>query len=171
MKKDTNLLIRINSELKSDVTTICKNNNVTLSELITAYLETTVIHKKIPLNVLGRINYHKAKENNILNLAYIKKSLEEIFEKYGNNQVKKAYLFGSYARGEATTESDVDIRIEVGDKMSLIDYSNIRLALIQKLGKEVDLISQDPQKLDSFFYDEIKKEEICLYEQKRPTIN
>ena len=42
----------------------------------------------------------------------IRLRLSPIFEKY---HVRQAFLFGSYARGEATPESDVDLRIDCAD--------------------------------------------------------
>ena len=36
-----------------------------------------------------------------------------------NKPIQKAYLFGSYARGEATAESDIDLAIEFSGPMGL----------------------------------------------------
>lgn len=77
------------------------------------------------------------------------------------NEVKKAYLFGSYARGEETPLSDVDIRLEVSDNFTLFDLNSIAFQLEEKTGKKVDLLTSG--NLDEMFYDEIKKEEICIY--------
>lgn len=165
MDKDTNVIFRINSDLKDEAIKICNDNGISLSSLITAYLEDTVKRNRIPLNILGRINSRRNQERNTLNIAFIKKCLDEIIAKSGKGDIKKAYLFGSYSRGEETKDSDVDIRLEVGDKLSLVDLSTIHLELKEKLGKEVDLITQDKEKLDPVFYSELKKEEICLYEQ------
>ena len=46
----------------------------------------------------------------------IKEIVKPILKKY---DVRKAYIFGSYARGEATEESDVDIMIS-NDNFSLL---------------------------------------------------
>lgn len=166
MKKDTNIIIRVNSDLKIEALKLCRNNNVSISSLLSAYLEDAVKHNKIPLNILGRINYRKVSKNNRLEISNIKKCLDQIIKSQGKNDIKKAYLFGSYARGEASNDSDVDIRLEVGEKLSLIDISNIRLSLKEDLGKEIDLITQNPNELDVNFYNEIKKDEICLYEKR-----
>ena len=52
----------------------------------------------------------------MLTIEEIRDKITPICQKYG---VKSAYLFGSYARGEATEKSDVDIRIEQGDLSGL----------------------------------------------------
>lgn len=74
----------------------------------------------------------------LLNIRYIKQKTSEIFAKY--SEVRCAYLFGSYARGEATVESDVDIVIVENEVMGLKFYG-LAAELEDKLGKEVDLHS------------------------------
>jgi uncharacterized protein len=49
-------------------------------------------------------------------------------------------IFGSYARGEQTEESDVDILAERIGQMSLFDLVDAQLRLADRLGKNVDLI-------------------------------
>lgn len=61
-----------------------------------------------------------------------------ILQKY---HVKKASLFGSYARGEETVDSDVDILIDPADKMTLFDLAGIKLDLEKILEKPVDVIT------------------------------
>lgn len=71
-------------------------------------------------------------------------------------------MFGSYARGEETSLSDVDIRLEVNDNFTLFDLTEIAYNLEEKLNKKVDIITSE--NLDELLYEEIKKEEICIYE-------
>ena len=82
--------------------------------------------------------------------------------------IKKAYLFGSYARGEADEKSDVDIRIEKGDNnklKSLIQVSGFRRKLEEVLFKKVDLITIMPkQALYDIFRKKVQQEEVLLYE-------
>lgn len=55
--------------------------------------------------------------------------------------VKKAYLFGSYARGEQDEVSDIDLMVELDDRVGLYKFVGIQLKLEELLGKKVDLIS------------------------------
>ena len=66
--------------------------------------------------------------------------LTPIFEEKG---VVKAILFGSYAKGDATEESDIDIAAYVGDDMSILDFCEIADDVINELGKEVDFLYAD----------------------------
>ena len=74
--------------------------------------------------------------NYISNIKYIKQVCRELFEKK-YPEIKCAYLFGSYARGEATGKSDIDIMVvcpPIGMK-----FYGIAAELEEQLHKQVDL--------------------------------
>ncbi len=74
----------------------------------------------------------------MLTLEQIKISAEEIAEKH---PVKKLSLFGSYAAGNATEHSDVDLLIEFcSPSISLFTLSEIKVEFESILKIEVDLI-------------------------------
>ncbi|MEA3343753.1 MAG: nucleotidyltransferase family protein [archaeon] len=57
------------------------------------------------------------------------------------NGVVKAGIFGSFARGEARKNSDIDILIEIkAKKFSLLDLVGLELELKEKLKRKVDLV-------------------------------
>ena len=103
-----------------------------------------------------------------------KLSIETIRDKIApickNYDISKAYLFGSYARGEARDDSDVDIRIDKGNShklRGLIEVSGLQLELMDALGKQVDLITLLPNKdVYSVFNKNVSDEEVLLYEAK-----
>ncbi|MCC6414172.1 MAG: nucleotidyltransferase domain-containing protein [Saprospiraceae bacterium] len=56
--------------------------------------------------------------------------------------VFKAYVFGSYASGEARPDSDVDLLVELDYKQSIgLLFVQMQLELGDLLGTEVDLVS------------------------------
>lgn len=59
------------------------------------------------------------------------------------NGVIRAGLFGSYARGEATKRSDIDILIKFGGRKSLLDLASLEIKLEKKSGRKVDLLTYD----------------------------
>jgi len=63
----------------------------------------------------------------------------EVFKPYNP---KKISIFGSVARGEATTSSDIDILYEFNEPISLFEKADIKERLEQKLSKGVDLVSE-----------------------------
>ena len=72
-------------------------------------------------------------------------------------------LFGSYARGEATDESDVDLCIQKGALRSLIQYFSLVKELEESLQCHVDLITTDIE--DKEFLEKVMKERVILYER------
>lgn len=60
-----------------------------------------------------------------------------ILSKHG---VTKAAVFGSHARGTQKKSSDIDILIELGKPMSLLDFSGLKISLEDSLAKKVDLV-------------------------------
>lgn len=57
------------------------------------------------------------------------------------NGVKKAGIFGSYARGEQKKRSDIDVLIQPAKNMSLLGFVEIKLELEETLGRKIDLLS------------------------------
>ena len=68
----------------------------------------------------------------------IKKTLIDVLRKH---EVKKAALFGSIVRGEATEESDIDLLIEFEGRKSLLDLAGLKLDLQQLLRRRVDVLT------------------------------
>jgi predicted nucleotidyltransferase len=100
----------------------------------------------------------------MLTIPEIKERLTPVLKEY---DVKEAFLFGSYARGEATEKSDVDIRVDSGESKklrSLFSESGFYLKLKEALGCEIDLITCLPHgPLSEQFRDNLKREEVKIY--------
>ena len=74
----------------------------------------------------------------MVDIDFIKNNLRPLGEAYG---LKKIYLFGSYAKGSADDNSDVDLLIEKGRPMSLLKLSSFRQDAEEVLKLSVDLMS------------------------------
>ena len=64
-----------------------------------------------------------------------------IIDTLKKSDVKKASLFGSFARGESNKKSDVDLLIEFKGKKSLLDLVRLKMKLEELLGKKVDILT------------------------------
>lgn len=94
----------------------------------------------------------------VLEMEKIRSTVSELGKKYGAERI---YLFGSYARGEARPNSDIDLRIDKGRIRGLFALAGLQLALEGSLGAKVDLLTSDS--LDQRFLDRIQSEEVLLY--------
>ena len=101
-------------------------------------------------------------ENNInpsvLTLKQIKTRILPIMTKHNIHEV---FLFGSYARGEANNNSDVDIYCGSGDIKTLIDQGFFEDELEEALGKEVDIVFIGSQ-MDDYFKQQLEGDLIKL---------
>lgn len=75
--------------------------------------------------------------------------------------VESVSLFGSYSRGTASADSDVDLKIEKGQLRSLFQLSGFRLAVEDALKLPVDLVASEIS--DRAFLDTIGRDEVLLY--------
>ena len=82
-----------------------------------------------------------------------------------NFSVKKAILFGSYAKNTPTPKSDIDLVIDSEGKLLNIYFYGLLEDLVQKLQKNVDLFEISEIQKDSRIYNDIQKEGIIVYEK------
>ena len=67
---------------------------------------------------------------------HISELILPILRKHG---VRRASLFGSVVRNEATDASDVDLLVEIPDDMSLLGLAGLKVELEETLGRRVDI--------------------------------
>lgn len=56
--------------------------------------------------------------------------------------VKRIGVFGSVARGEATEQSDIDLLVELSQRISLLQFAALERRLSEELGRKVDLLTE-----------------------------
>ena len=165
MKKTSNIIIRVDEEVKNRFQQLVEKNYTTMSSVLNECMIEMVNRNNIPIRIRCRINANKPKENS-LDIIKIKQALGEVIKEAKlEDKINKAYLFGSYSRGEESEESDIDLRIEYDNHFNLFDLSELSYLLRQKTGRHVDIATQTPSQMDPDFYKTIKKDEICIYER------
>lgn len=98
---------------------------------------------------------------NVRTLDEIQSIVAQLAKQYGAERV---YLFGSYARGDMTNSSDIDLRIDKGNIRGF-QLGGLLLDLEDSLGVPVNLVPTSS--LDSRFLDTIHDDEILLYEKPK----
>ena len=105
----------------------------------------------------------------VLTVNELKEKITPIAAQYG---LKAVYLFGSYARNEATEDSDVDILIDrTGSKIKgMFDMGGLYCDLQESIGKEIDLVTTQTLEQPStrqrtpLFVDNLYAERVKIYE-------
>ena len=83
--------------------------------------------------------------------------------------VERAWLFGSYSRGEERPHSDIDILIDLDKQhpIGLFELGRLTLRLEEALGKEVDLVVNGAVK--AYARENIDRDKILIYEKTEGT--
>ena len=107
------------------------------------------------------------KSSRKVNLAEIKQALQEVIVKF---QPEKIILFGSYAEGNVTPDSDVDLLIIVAGNKPSWEMA-IDISLMIKHTFPMDILVRTPQELKErirkgdFFLKEVLEKGKILYER------
>jgi len=89
----------------------------------------------------------------------VKEIIISILVKHG---IKRILVFGSYARNEATTKSDLDLIVDFPEGTSLLDHIGIEIELSEALNMKIDLLSRNG--ISPYIKDHVLKEAIVIYE-------
>lgn len=94
----------------------------------------------------------------ILTVEQIKSTCAAVFKKYS---IAYCYLFGSYAKGKATEESDVDLLIST--PITGMKFYDLVEAVREALQKKVDILNREQLNDNPELVDEILKDGIKIY--------
>lgn len=97
----------------------------------------------------------------MISLADITTVVSRVLPHY---DVRQAFLFGSFARGDQTPDSDIDLRLACGDSMTFGTLYELSLELEEKLGRKVDIVTNPPEHMRQAFRKSIEQDEVCIYE-------
>jgi hypothetical protein len=92
-----------------------------------------------------------------MTIEEIKEKIIPILKKY---DVKRAGIFGSVARGEEGSDSDIDILVEIKKRMSLLEFVGLKLELEEAIKRRVDL--GEYETIKPIIKDKILKDEVPI---------
>ena len=123
MKKDTNVIIRINKEVKEKAQVIAEENGLSLSALINSYLVSLIKEKD------GNMVHLKDENNSQKYFDFFK--YDELYE-----SIEKVYLVN-------IDNNQLNIEILYNEKISLNDQIRLKLRLEEFLKCGVNLVDED----------------------------
>lgn len=96
--------------------------------------------------------------NNMPNdLNKIKNKILPVLKKHS---VLKSSLFGSFVRGDAKQDSDIDILVQLPSGSSLLDLVGLKMELVKKMGRKVDILTFNS--ISPLLEKEIKKNQVSI---------
>ena len=98
----------------------------------------------------------------IYSINDIKKLLNDVLRDTG---VKKATLFGSYAKNTPTANSDIDILLDSNGKIKGLKFFAIIDMIKEQFDKDVDVIEKSEIEKGSKIEKEIEKTGVVVYEE------
>lgn len=103
------------------------------------------------------------KQKQSMSTQALTKAIARYFE---TQPVNRAWLFGSFARGEETQESDIDILVEYDEnaRISLLTISHMMGELEKSTGRHVDLIENGC--LMPFAVESANRDKQLIYERR-----
>ena len=102
-------------------------------------------------------------EEKTYSIEEIKKIISPIAKLHG---VDRVYLFGSYARGEATAQSDIDLCIDAQAIRGMFAMGGLYADLKEALNKRLDIVTFRSLKYntDTRFLENMRKDGVLIYE-------
>lgn len=94
----------------------------------------------------------------VYTLDEIRRIASPIAQRY---DIAALYLFGSYARGEATPKSDLDFRVDRGGIKDMLELGGLYSDLEAGFDKPLDVLTT--QMLSPAFLDRVRREEVLIY--------
>jgi uncharacterized protein len=108
----------------------------------------------------GNLRYISRRGTDAMNKATITETMIPILDR---NSVTRAAFFGSFARGEGTEDSDIDLLVEFEKGKSLLDLVGLKIELEEALGRKIDVITYNS--INPLLKDSILKEQVVFYEK------
>jgi predicted nucleotidyltransferase len=83
--------------------------------------------------------------------------------------VKRVAVFGSFAHGEDTPDSDIDLLVALkpsGERPHLgLNWFGLWAEIEQRLGRKVDLVTEDA--LSPYIRPDVEREKVILYAEEK----
>ena len=156
------LSIRMDTATKEAFARFCDQAGMSVSTAVNVFAKQTIRNQKMPftISLVPDLPARPA----VLDRRTISQSVQEAASAFP--AITSVVLFGSYARGEANPESDIDLRITYDDtaRFSIMNLASFSARIEQATGKSVDIISKrtidNPEIAQA-----IETEGVALYER------
>jgi len=106
-------------------------------------------------------NNKAGKGENLIGFPF---DINKLIEICRQNDITKIGIFGSMARGEVTSQSDIDVLVYFSKPKSLLNVGALERQISKSLGRKVDLLTE--ASISPYLRDKIKQELVVIYEAR-----
>lgn len=172
------LSLRVPADIAAKIESYALENGINKTDAYVHFLQVGLKHDAASNNatlesidtkidkVLSRLASSDARLGNSLpNRQEALDAIAEVSERYPG--IERAWLFGSFARGQQREGSDIDVRLELDEshKFSLLDLASFAKLLEQATGLECDVITSRELKRESLAL-AVERDKVLAYERK-----
>ncbi len=154
------LSVRVDADIKDSFSELCEELGMTASVAVNMFVRQMLREGSLPfvpsLATRGRMGA-------VLDRKTIVDSVAAAAAR--RSGIKSVVLFGSYARGEATPQSDIDLRVQIAEdeRVGLLAISSFADEIRETTGKQVDVLTADNLRDD--IAKAIEAEGVTVYER------
>ncbi len=156
------LSVRMDSDTKAAFAAFCDEVGMSVSTAINVFARQTVRQQRLPFEISASTVAGQVRTVRVLSLGEIKNAVSDAAAEIP--QIDRVVLFGSYARGEARSDSDIDLRIEYQGNLGLLLLGKFVEDVRVSTGKELDVVTKADLG-DDAFAQAIEREGVVIYER------
>lgn len=156
------LSVRVDSDIKASFSSLCDELGLSPSAAVNVFMRQMLRERSFPF-VPSAAKTAKTASSDILSRAFIETEVRKIAAE--REEIESITLFGSYARGDATAGSDVDLRLVVCEdaRMGAFALASLSEELRESLGRPVDLVTAEH--LNDELQSAVDREGVLIYER------
>ncbi len=154
------LSVRVDADIKESFAKLCEELGMSASVAVNMFVRQMLREGSLPF-VPSLVACEQ--KSDVLDREAIIDAVVAFAEK--RKGIKSVMLFGSYARGEATPQSDIDLRVVVDDQeqTGLISISSFADEIREATGRDVDVVTASDLRDD--MAEAIEREGVKIYER------
>ncbi|WP_204212420.1 type II toxin-antitoxin system RelB/DinJ family antitoxin [Collinsella sp. An271] len=160
------LSVRMDSDTKAAFAAFCEEVGMSVSTAINLFARQTLREQRIPFEISTdplRTRVAAQPAQRVLSRDEIAVAVAQAAMRVPG--ISDVVLFGSYARGEARPDSDIDLRIAYDEgALTLFDLSEFLQDVQEATGKSVDIVSRHDLGNDDFAH-AIERDGVTIYER------
>lgn len=154
------LSVRVDSDVKESFARLCEELGMTSSVAVNMFMRQMLRERSLPF--MPSLNA-ACRQAGVLTREEIADAVRK--SAASRDAIESVILFGSYARGEAGFQSDIDLRVNIdpNKRMGLFAISAFADELREATGKQIDVVTADDLRED--MATAIEREGVKVYER------